>query len=527
MCAGSINSIVTSVAKTWTLGLTLLAGLIWIGAPCAGALPAAEPVLPSLKAGFAERNITPEIGMECPGGYGKAFHSTFHDPCKVRAVVFDDGQDRVAIVSVDALIVRDPLVAAARNRIHAQTGIGADAILIHATHSHSSGPTGMVYPHEYDHASAAIQALAYQESSCADANYLTHVEDQIVTAVVDADARRHAAKFSVGVGHEDQVAFNRRFFMANGITQTHPRPGNPEIRSVAGPTDPAVGVVGVWNADGRLEGCLVNFSCHATASPPGISANYIYFVEQVIRGTFGDDCVLVFLAGASGDVTQVENVTEYVARPAAESSRFVGGRIGAEAVKVLLSQPHSDHAEIASRTSRMQISRRRPSAERVEKCRQIVAKAPADVGVTEWTFAKEILLLNAKLEQQAEAAVEVEVQAIQLGPVILLTNPAEFFCQLGLDIKAASPFPFTFPVSLANGCVGYVPTPAAFGERGGGYETRLTSYSNLDITAGTQLVNAAVELAQSMSPDPPPTRATAPPFQNNAWDYGSVPPELE
>ena len=478
-----------------------------------------------LKSAFAERDITPEIGMERPGGYGKSFHRSIHDPCKVRACVFDDGEQLAAIVSVDALLVRRKLVLGARKRIAQKTSISADAILIHATHSHSSGPTGMIYPNEYDAAPEAIQKLAYEQSSTANLGYVAHVEDQIVDAVCQAYEERTASRYSVGRGHEDTVAFNRRFMMSNGITQTHPRPGNPEIVRVAGPTDPEVGVIGVWDEDDQLKGCIVNFSCHATASPPGISANYIYFVEQVLRGVFGEDVILVFLAGASGDVTQVENVTPYAARGAAESSRFVGGCVGAEAVKVLLREPKSDRASIATRSTMLKIPRRAPSPERVAKCKAMVEKDPATVGRTNWTFAKEVLILNERIKTHPIA--DAEVQAVQIGAVVLLTDPAEFFCQLGLDIKKGSPFPFTFPVSLANGCVGYVPTEEAFGANGGGYETRLTSYSNLEITAGTQLVDAAVKLATELKPDLPPTRAPAATFKNNAWEYGAVPPELK
>jgi hypothetical protein len=282
-------------------------------------------------------------------------------------------------------------------------------------------------------------------------------------------------------------------------------------------------VIGAWNKDGKLIGCVVNFACHATTSPGGISANYVYWIEKVIQGYYGKQTHVVFLNGASGDVTQVDNRSPYVNRPPEKWAEFVGGRIGGEALKVLLTMDTGTLAPVATRTKLWNIKRRPPSPERVKRCLEIVAADQKKVDATEWTFAKEIVLLDAKLKNEPEA--EVEVQVVQVGPVAFISDPAEYFCAFGLELKARSGFPFTFPVSLANGCVGYVPTEEAFGPRGGGYETRLTSYSNLEITAGRQMAEAGIELARQFKPGPVPSRPRVPPFKGNPWSYGSVPPE--
>lgn len=482
----------------------------------------------SFRVGFAERDITPEIGMEAPGGYGKAYHRALHDPCKVRAAVFAGGQSRVAVVGIDALFIRRPTVQAIRQEIQQQCGIAPEAVMIAASHSHAAGPMGFFLPGEFDGASPLVKSLVYDKTVTANPEYLARVQREIVAAVVAADAGKVEARCAAGFGRDDQAAFNRRFRMKAGFSMTHPGQGNPDILEPAGPIDPQVGVLGAWSKDGQFLGCVVNFACHGTTGPGGISADWIYYLEKTIRGLMGETAVVVFMPGTSGDVTQVDNRSPYQIRQFGEvSARYVGGRVGAEAIKTLVAteQAAGPLAPVAAQTQVLRIKRRAPKPERVARCLEIVQQDPAKVDATEWTFAKEIVVLDARVKKEPVA--DVEVQAIQVGPAVFLSCPAEYFCQFGLDVKAGSKFPFTFPVELANDCIGYVPTEEALSPTGGGYETRLTSYSNLEPTAGTQIADAMIGLSARLTPGPVPQPPPVPEFKGQPWSYGRLPPELD
>ena len=509
-------------------GVVLVALAVAVVAACPAAGADDAPATP-FRCGFAERDVSPQVGDEAPGGYGKARHSAFHDPCKARAAVFDDGAGPVAIVGIDCLLIRKPQVVEARRRITERTGIAGDRVMIAASHTHAGGPTGMILPGEFDGDSDLVRELAYEKTVVGSPSYLEKVVEGIAAAVTEAHESRTQSRAAAGYGRAAGVCFNRRFRMRSGFTMTHPGVGNPDIIAPAGGIDPQVGVLGAWNQAGDCLGVVVNFACHATTGPPGISADYIQHVERTLRGALGDGCIVVFTAGMAGDVTQVDNRNPHASPQFGNvAARRLGSAVGAAAATALLELEPSAAAlvPLAARSRTLEIPRRAPKPERVARAMSLVQAGPeAKIDPTEWTFAKELVLLEARLKREPVAP--VEVQAIQIGPAVFLSCPAEYFVDYGLELKAAGPFPVTFPVSLANDCVGYVPTEDAMGPRGGGYETRLTSYSNLTPTAGRTICDALKGLAADLEPGPLPVAAPAPRFQGQPWSYGNLPPELD
>lgn len=454
----------------------------------------------AMQVGFARVDITPPAGALIPGGFRRLVSTGVHDPLHATACVLDDGKTMVAIVSVDALSVKGSVVKQARQRIQQRCGIAPAQVLIAATHTHTGGPIADVFESE------------------ADPSYCAFVAEQIAKAVEAATVQRRPATVGVGVGDAEGLAFNRRFVMRNGLHQTHPGKGHPDIVKPAGPTDPTVGVVAARDGQGHMLGCIVNFACHCTVMGGSqFSADYPFYLGETLRRVFGEQCVAVFLPGACGDVTQVDNLSLREREFGERWAWRIGTALAGVVAQTVAQMDFHAEAPLQAAVTSVALQRRRVPEALLETAKQLLAQNGTPS--VERIYAREWLLLAEKVQRQP--TVTAEVQVIGIGRCALVGIPGELFCQFGWDIKRRSPFPLTFVVSCANGMVGYLPTPDAF--RGGGYEVRLARSSQLMPDAGERLVAEAVRLLNDFTVPPAPAvnPTTTPP-----WDVGASPPAL-
>jgi hypothetical protein len=275
--------------------------------------------------------------------------------------------------------------------------------------------------------------------------------------------------------------------MRDGREITHPgKPGTAHHDAIvrpAGPVDESVGVLAARAPDGQVLGLVVHFSCHSTVvGGTKFSADYAGYLRAHLRSRLGPDLPVVFLLGACGDVTQVDNRAP--GRDfGPDHADMMGRLLAGETLRTLNRMTWLDDApvRVAVETARCAI---RPEPDPK-------AEAPAFGLGSGWdeVFERE---RKAVAEQRAKTPVlDCEVQAVRVGPLGVVSNGSEFFADLGLRLKDASPLPTTWVATLTNEYLGYVCTPQAFVS--GGYEPRTARSSKLAIDAGQRLIEAGVK----------------------------------
>ena len=479
-----------------------------------------------VKAGFYTTDISVPIGYNM-SGFIRGLTTRAFGSLKIRAAVFSDGNIKTALVGVDTCCLEEDIVLDALAEVKRLANLTFDAHIIAATHVHTSGHVRYGWKKQAQASKEIlppeIYALMDPESlPVPDEAYYHFCKSQLATAIIEAYYRLEDAEISYGKGFDAARVFNRRIKMKNGRTYTHPGKGNPDMVDYAGPIDPEVNVLGAWRKDGSLIGCVINFACHGTCmcGANGSHGDWYHYTDKVIKKLMGEDVNAVIFNGASGDVTQVDNFSprpDFGERVAKE----LGGRIGAEAYKVLLgAYPRSD-VKMAVAHDVMDISKRRPSAAHFEEAVEKLKVSDPETD-DEATFARTTVLTEVMYRLNPVSKQDITV--IKIGEGVFVSNQNELFTELGMKIKKGSSFPYTFVCCLANGVSVYVPTLSAFDmATGGGYETRINP-GRLDIHAGDMMADRAVELINTLAPDEP-EKVDCPP--RKPWSYGTNPPQID
>ncbi len=398
------------------------------------------------------------------------------DPLFASAVVAENGGVRVCLVSCDLLHVCAEQVKEARQLLEEKVGVSADGIIICGTHTHT-GP-------------AVKRVCLPGWEQAIDEKWLSLLPDLICSAAMQAAGSMRETGAACLSGFEDRCSFNRRFIMKDGSLMTNPDPGNPGIVKPAGPIDPEVGVLAFGSGFGEYDGFIVNFTLHLdTVAGNKISADFPGVIKKVIGNVTGD-AGFVYTSGAMGNINHLD-----VKRDPSykymyfEQAERTGGIIGSEVIKTAYRiKSFNSEAVVDGKRIQVKLPLKDFDDSSVRRAREIVSTTEADLNNAE--YMSSVAVLRASALGKGEH--ETEIAAIRIGDAAFISMPCEYFVELGLEIKSASPFPKTFVVELGLDSLGYIPTREACEQ--GGYESTSSPFAP---GSGEILRDAALELLES------------------------------
>jgi hypothetical protein len=428
------------------------------------------------RVGFGASDITPPLETRILGGFNRLMAKGVHDKLWVAACVVTDGHSSVALVGTDTLFMPRTIVEHARRLIQNETGISGEHVLIGASHTHHGGYVGR------------------DPENDREAHYLDQLPKSIATAVCEAWKGLRPAKVGIGVGKEDSITFNRRFLMRDGRVITHPgKPGTPHHQDIvcpAGPIDPDVGVLAFRAGDGKVTGIVVHYACHNTVMDGDqFSADYAGQLPKHLKRIHGESTPVVFLLGACGDLTQVDNRS--TAREfGASHADMMGSKLAAETSRTIDRMKWLNEARISVRTETVLL----PVREDIDVERERPAFGLGSGEGVEKFYSRRQKDLEELRRKTPRIA--TEIQGVRIGPLALVTNGSEYFCADGLHIKKCSPFQPTWVVTLANDSLGYVPTAQACVS--GGYEPRGRKFA---LDASQRIVEISLQALKKLAPE--------------------------
>ena len=408
----------------------------------AGTLFGAAPG--EFRASCVKVDITPETSQWLLG-YGPRQSEGVHDRLYHRIVAMDDGKMQFFLVSSDLAAISPAFYEQFCRELEQETGIESRQVWWTLTHTHSAPEVGspgivkIMLPNRYLHEP--------------NPEYSEWVKARLIEGVREARSKLEPARLAVTTGYST-ANINRRAIDVDGSASLGMNPD--------GPVDRQIGLIRLDRPDGSPLGLIAVYAMHGTVLGSEnllISGDAQGIVAEYVEEKLG--APMLYVNGAAGNVAPI-----YSTRP-----NFKRGHI--TQFNVLLGDRILQaNASLKSGTSKVALW-----------TGETVIESPRKAGFG-WVEELDHYL---RVTDTGVSLVRVPVRFLKINrDLVIWSAPVELFCEIAINVRNHSPFPYTFFAGYTNGFLGYLPTRQAFSE--GGYEpghvTPFTEQVEDDFTQG-------------------------------------------
>ena len=392
-----------------------------------------------IMAGIGKSDITPPIGTPL-AGYGARMgkpSTGVHDATEARALVIDNGTERIAFVSVDHLGYDHAMVERVRAIAAAEARIEPSRIFVMSSHTHSGGGAYL----------EPFPVLAGKYDPKVRAFYEERAAQSIVTAAKDLKP----ARIGLGAGTAAGISRFRSTWPPNG------------------PIDPEVGLIRVDSVEtGKPLAVLFNFAAHPTvlgAKNFEFSADFVGYARRALEQMVGGGVLAIFANGAQGTV----GPQPFQGKDEWARAENLGNILAAEAFKILLMTKPEEAVEINVVRTPLTLKPQAPPG------------APSGAALP------------------LPSNYETEMSAVSFNRrVAFVTIPGELSSILNTQVKERGKllgFEKTFVLGLTNDAVGYIITEDEYRHRT--YESTISLFGP---AFGSFVANEAFQLLERLRP---------------------------
>lgn len=388
-----------------------------------------------LYVGVGRTDITPEIGCHLAGYANDVFSDAVHDALTATVLVLRGGEKTVALISLCLCNVDQALVTDLRNGICARhPEVKFEDIIVSAVHTHSG-------PSTFDSPGWGTKDIPYCD------NILI---PQVIKAADIAFENMRAAQMGINVA-QSRVGINRRQFGPDGEVVLGQNPW--------GQYDPTMTVIAFRGEDGVPIANMVHYGCHNTSTGRNgyITRDWCGVMIDWLDKESG--ATTLFFNGCAGDVGPRLTSGNTSGGGNIDFVNQVGSVAAMDAVQAY--RGIKEYRTVLPETVTGEI--RLPYA-------PIVPLEKAQAGLEEYMqmedsslvlrmrdyYQKIIDAYKTGLPEEKEEITPVTL--VKLGNLVLVPLGYEMFSEIGLRLRAYSPYQHTLTLSYSNNRLGYFPS---------------------------------------------------------------------